>query len=142
MDKCLFSFEKGEKDLGINRNGGEKMDKGVIMSTCVYARCTSNNTHITVLDGLGNTIAKISGGQIGKGTKKSSVLAGLVMAEEIGGRMVEKGVKKVSLKLCGFGKGRGSIHRGLRNAGLEIVKVEQENTVAHNGCRGKKIRRL
>jgi small subunit ribosomal protein S11 len=116
----------------------------------VQGTCTFNNTHVIVRDFKGKVLLKASGGLLGKslGTvslgsgKKSSAFAALYLAEEVAKNILEKGISRVELVLKGFGKGRSYIHRGLRNAGLQVLSIKQATNLPHNGCRPRKSRRL
>mmetsp|Transcript_2416 Transcript_2416/g.3086 ORF Transcript_2416/g.3086 Transcript_2416/m.3086 type:complete len:270 (-) Transcript_2416:1221-2030(-) len=109
----------------------------------VNAVCTKNNCHLTCTDFKGNAIVNISGGVIELGgMKKGSPFGGLRAGEEAGLKLLGKGIQFVDLRLKGFGKGRNSVHRGLKASGIKIVSITQSGSVPHNGCRPKKARRL
>jgi small subunit ribosomal protein S11 len=103
----------------------------------VHALCTKNNTHVTLTDFKGSTLAKKT-----SGTMKATVIGGLRVSEEVGRQAIERSIKAVELRLKGFGRARSSIHKGLKKAGLSIRRFKQKNSTPHNGCRPKKKRRL
>mmetsp|Transcript_16210 Transcript_16210/g.18349 ORF Transcript_16210/g.18349 Transcript_16210/m.18349 type:complete len:248 (-) Transcript_16210:793-1536(-) len=109
----------------------------------VNAICTKNNCHITCTDFQGQAIVNLSAGRISLGgMKKGSPFGGMRAGEEAGAKLVSKGIKYVDLRLKGFGRGRTSVHRGLRAAGVHITSITQTGNLPHNGCRPPKARRL
>jgi small subunit ribosomal protein S11 len=109
----------------------------------IYVKCSLNNTIITLTDLLGNTKAWVSCGSVGfKGAKRSSRFAGQSVAEQLGIKAKTLGYTKVILHLNGLGKGRNVCVKGFKNSGLQIYFIKDATSVAHNGCRPSKIRRL
>ena len=52
------------------------------------------------------------------------------------------GMAKVEVVINGRGNGRETSIRALKNAGLNIVSIEDKTSIPHNGCRPPKKRRL
>jgi len=108
-----------------------------------HAYCTSNNTKITVTDGEGKTLIWASGGSAGfKGSKRSTSYAAQATAEIAGGKAYKIGVRSIQVRLKGIGKGRFSVAKGLRSAGLRIESIADVTPLPHNGCRPPKKRRV
>jgi small subunit ribosomal protein S11 len=108
-----------------------------------HAYCTSNNTKITVTDSEGKTLVWASGGSAGfKGSKRSTSYAAQATAEIAGEKAYKIGVRNVQIRLKGIGKGRFSVAKGLRSAGLRIQSIADVTPLAHNGCRPPKKRRI
>ena len=114
----------------------------------IHLLCTLNNTHITVADFEGRTMKKIS--QIGvakRGSKGAGVdLSDIQAMTKIGEELREAGISAVEVRLKGMAPTRtgamAAMSRGLGKAGIQIVRLGQKMSLAHNGCRPPKIRRL
>ena len=108
-----------------------------------HAYCTSNNTKITVTDSEGKTLVWASGGSVGfKGSKRSTSYAAQATAEIVGEKAYKVGIRNIQVRLKGIGKGRFSVAKGLRSAGLRIQSIADVTPLAHNGCRPPKKRRI
>jgi small subunit ribosomal protein S11 len=114
-----------------------------IISGVVHVNSTFNNTHITITDAQGNTIAWCTCGTMGfKGSRKSTPFAAQVAAEEAGRKAQEHGMRELSAVVKGPGSGRESALRALQNIGFVISSIKDITGVPHNGCRPKKRRRV
>ena len=51
-------------------------------------------------------------------------------------------MEKVEVVIKGRGNGRETSIRALKSAGLNILSIEDKTSVAHNGCRPPKKRRI
>jgi small subunit ribosomal protein S11 len=106
-------------------------------------KTTFNNTIITICDILGNTICWASSGTSGfKGTRKNTPFAAQTVAKNAASKAIELGMQKVDVIIKGRGNGRETSIRALKSAGLNILSIEDKTSVAHNGCRPPKKRRL
>lgn len=106
---------------------------------CAHIHPTFNNTLVTITDKEGNAISWSSPGSLGyKGSKKSTPFAAGMAAEAAGKAAYEMGVRKVEVKVKGFGPGRETAIRSLSTAGLEITAITDETPIPHNGCRPPK----
>ena len=104
-----------------------------------YIHTTFNNTIVTITDLDGNAIAWSSAGAQGfKGTRKSTAFAAQITAEAAAKAAMENGMIKIEVSVKGPGPGRESAIRSLQVAGLEIVSIEDNTPVPHNGCRPPK----
>lgn len=109
----------------------------------VNIKASFNNTHVTVTDPNGETIAWGSAGIVGfKGTRKSTPFAATRAAEHAAQNAMRLGVKTVVVKVKGAGSGRESAIRALSNSGLSVVSIEDVTPLPHNGCRARKRRRV
>ena len=100
---------------------------------------TFNNTLVTLTDKEGNAISWSSPGILGyKGSKKSTPFAAGMAAEAAGKAAYEMGMRKVEVRVNGFGSGRETAIRSLQTAGLEITSISDETPIPHNGCRPPK----
>ena len=108
-----------------------------------HVSATFNNTHVTITDAQGNTIAWSSAGNQGfKGSRKSTPYAAQMAAEDAGKKAQEHGMKTLSVQVRGPGSGRESALRALQAAGFEITSIRDVTPVPHNGCRPRKRRRV
>ena len=104
-----------------------------------HIHSTYNNTVVSITDVEGNVISWASAGTIGyKGSKKKTLFAAGMAAEQAGRAASECGVKKVEVFVRGMGGGRENAIRSLQAAGLEITAINDETPVPHNGCRPPK----
>jgi len=109
----------------------------------IHAKFSLNNTFLTLTDLLGNTKAWSSCGSMGfKGGKRSSRFSGQITAESLGNKAVNLGYNKVILHLKGTGKGRNVCINGLKKSGIKILIIKDVTSIAHNGCRPPKSRRI
>jgi len=120
-----------------------KKDKKKLITGIVNILTTFNNTIITICDLLGNVICWSSCGKIGfKGSKKNTPFAAKTAAENVISKSLNFGLKTVKVIIKGHGNGRESVIKALSNAGLNIISIEDKTSIAHNGCRPPKKRRL
>ena len=90
-----------------------------------------------------NTICWSSSGTSGfKGTRKNTPFAAQTVAKNVAIKAIEMGMEKVEVVIKGRGNGRETSIRALKAAGLNILSIEDKTSVAHNGCRPPKKRRL
>jgi len=100
---------------------------------------SSNNTIVSISDTNGNVIAWASAGTIGyTGSKKSTPFAAQLAAEHVAKACVDRGLKKIDVKVKGPGTGRESAIRALQAAGLQILSISDVTPIPHNGCRPPK----
>ncbi|MCD6517773.1 MAG: 30S ribosomal protein S11 [Candidatus Aminicenantes bacterium] len=104
---------------------------------------TFNNTIITITDRQGNVVVWGSCGKAGfSGARKGTPYAAQLAAQEVGENAQEMGVRYVDVRVKGPGAGRESAIRALQAAGLEIKSIRDVTPLPHNGCRGRKRRRV
>jgi len=60
----------------------------------------------------------------------------------VASKAMELGMEKIEVVLKGRGNGREGSIRALKSAGLNILSIEDKTSIAHNGCRPPKKRRL
>jgi small subunit ribosomal protein S11 len=110
----------------------------------VHVCASFNNTIINITDPQGNTISWASaGGQGFRGAKKSTPYAAQITAEVAGKQAQEQaGLKTVSIEVKGPGSGRESAIRALMGIGLVVTTIKDITSIAHNGCRPPKQRRV
>ncbi|XP_041465364.1 28S ribosomal protein S11, mitochondrial-like [Lytechinus variegatus] len=109
----------------------------------VNIKATYNNTHISVADHTGRTIARTSCGTEGfKNAKKGTAIAAQTAAIAAASKALDKGMNTVRIVIKGIGPGRQTSIKGLQMGGLDIVSITDNTPVPHNGCRPRKARRL
>ena len=106
-------------------------------------KTTFNNTIVTITDILGNTLCWVSAGSSGfKGARKNTPFAAQTASRAAALKAIDMGMTKVEVVINGRGNGRETSIRALKNAGLNIISIEDKTSVPHNGCRPPKKRRL
>lgn len=103
-----------------------------------------NNTIITVTDNFGKVILWKSSGCIKlKGSKKSTPYASQKITEIICKEVLKSNNENVWIKVKGFGPGRDSSLRAISSfVGIKILGITDTSSIAHNGCRPPKRRRI
>ena len=136
------SKKKDEKEAPAKVVKKKKVKKNVPVGVAhVYS--SFNNTMVNITDLQGNTLAVTSAGAQGfRGAKKSTPYAAQVTAEVAGKRAMELGMKTISVEIKGPGSGRESAIRALMGIGLIVTTIRDITSVAHNGPRPPKRRRI
>ena len=131
-----------EKKPATTRKPKKKARKSVPHGV-VYIRSSFNNTIVTVTDPVGNTLSWASSGERGfKGSRKGTPFAAQLAAEEAVRRAMEHGIRSVKVIVSGPGAGRESAVRILSKTGVKVTSIRDMTSIAHNGCRPKKRRRV
>ena len=101
---------------------------------------TNNNTRITITDQSGAVLTWATAGANNfKGAKKSTPYAATVVADAVGKKVAEMGMKTVDVLMRGIGQGRESAVRGLANAGLIVQSITDTTRIPHNGIKYNNI---
>ena len=125
------------------KKGAKRKIKKNVPTGIAHIQATFNNTHITITDLQGNTIAWASSGTMGfKGSRKSTPFAAQVAASRAGAAAKEFGVVNLDVNVKGPGPGRESAVRALNNAGFKVTSITDVTPIPHNGCRPPKKRRV
>ena len=107
-----------------------------------HIHATFNNTIVTITDPQGNVISWSSAGALGyKGAKKGTPFAAQVAAEAAGKTAYDQGLRQLDVEVKGPGAGRESAVRALATIGFQVLSIEDNTPIPHNGCRPKKRRR-
>ncbi len=108
-----------------------------------YIQATYNNTIITISDPNGNVLGWSSAGVVGfKGPKKATPYAASLVTKDLMDKIVNYGVKEVSVFVKGIGGGREGAIRALHTNGLNVMSINDVTPIPHNGCRPPKRRRV
>lgn len=129
---------------GAAAGGGKRAKaKKVGARGIAHVRSSFNNTLITLADAKGNVIVWSSPGTIGyKGSRKSTPFAAQQAAIRAAETASKMGLRDVEVRVKGPGSGRESAVRGLHQAGLRILSIQDVTPLPHNGCRPPKRRRV
>ena len=120
----------------------KKIKKNITVGIA-YVNATFNNTIVTITDDSGNVIAWSSAGSKGfKGSRKSTPYAAQIAADTAATKAQEHGLKILTVKLKGPGAGRETALRALQSRGFKILSIKDTTTMAHNGSRPPKKRRV
>ena len=121
----------------------KKKIKKNITTGIAFVNATFNNTIISITDDSGNVIAWSSAGSKGfKGSRKSTPYAAQIAADAAATKAQEQGLKILTVKLKGPGAGRETALRALQSRGFKILSIRDTTTMAHNGSRPPKKRRV
>ncbi len=121
----------------------KKKEKKNISTGIVHIQSTFNNTIVTITDPVGNVVAWSSAGVQGfKGSRKSTLFAAQLAAEDAAKKAMEHGMKNVEVYVKGPGAGRESALRSLQAAGFNVILIKDVTPIPHNGCRPPKRRRV
>lgn len=109
----------------------------------VYINLSFNNTLITITNIKGKTISFGAGGFLGlKGARRSTSYAGQTAAILLGKKIFSLGFRYIILNLNGFGSARKMILKGFVSTKLKVLRIRDTTSIAHNGCKAKKKRRI
>ncbi len=104
-----------------------------------HIHATFNNTIVTITDSQGNVISWSSAGALGyKGAKKGTPFAAQVAAEAAGKTAYDQGLRQLDVEVKGPGAGRESAVRALATIGFQVLSIEDNTPIPHNGCRPPK----
>jgi small subunit ribosomal protein S11 len=108
----------------------------------LHTRMTRNNTLLTLTDPVGDVLTWTSCKNCGFiGTQKSTEIATVTTAEEMGNRIRDLKLKNVYILFYGGSRFRHAVLRGLRRSKFRIGGLIIKSTAPYNGCRMKKKRR-
>jgi len=115
----------------------------VVVEGIAHIHATFNNTIITITDRHGDAVSWATAGGAGfRGSRKSTPFAAQVAAETAGKVARDMGMQQLDIRIKGPGPGRDSSVRALNALGFEINTISDVTTIAHNGCRPPKRRRV
>ena len=146
----MNKVEKKQKDTVSEKNEKIKKIKVVkkkikknITTGIAFVNATFNNTIVSIADDSGNVIAWSSAGSKGfKGSRKSTPYAAQIAADTAATKAQEHGLKILTVKIKGPGAGRETALRALQSRGFKILSIRDVTTMAHNGSRPPKKRRV
>jgi small subunit ribosomal protein S11 len=130
-------------DNALKARSLSKALKRKISEGILYVESTYNNTKLTLTDKSGNVMAWSTSGSLGfKGAKKGTPFAAGKIAEVLGEKASQAGIKEVRIIVKGVGSGREAAIRSFAAFGIEINSIEDQTPVPHNGPKPKKPRRI
>ena len=117
----------------------KKKIKRSFVKGVAHIHSTFNNTIVTITDPQGNVISWSSAGALGyKGAKKGTPFAAQVAAEAAGKTAYDQGLRQLDVEVKGPGAGRESSVRALATLGFQVLSIEDNTPIPHNGCRPPK----
>jgi small subunit ribosomal protein S11 len=106
-------------------------------------RSSRNNTLLTLTDPQGRVLLQSSGGSVGfRHSRKATPYAAQRAMEDLIGRALQRGLRRVEVRLSGLGPGKESSLRVLAKSPLQVVQLQECTPLPHNGCRPPARRRL
>lgn len=118
-----------------------KKQKRELSHCVVHVLAVYNNTHITVTDASGHTVAWASAGQNFKGSRKRTPHAAETASQSLIEKVKGFGVKTCEVVIKGAGPGRDAAVKPFASAGIQVLTLKDKTAVPHNGCRPPKERR-
>jgi small subunit ribosomal protein S11 len=120
-----------------------KKKKKNISLGVVYIKATFNNTIVTFTDVQGNVIAISTAGSHGfKGAKKATPHAAQLTVDRASENAKDNGMKTVSIRVKGAGSQREAAMRAVFSQNFVVTSITDVSSVAHNGVRAPKRRRV
>ena len=120
-----------------------KKKKKNISLGVVHIKATFNNTIVTFTDVQGNVIAISTAGSHGfKGAKKATPHAAQLTVDRASENAKENGMKTVSIRVKGAGSQREAAMRAVFSQNFVVTAITDVSSVAHNGVRAPKRRRV
>lgn len=130
-------------DNALKARSLSKLVKRKLTDALLYVESTYNNSRLTLTDINGSVIVWSTSGSLGfKGAKKGTPFAASKIAEVVGEKALQAGVKDVKVIVKGVGSGRESAIRTFASFGFNINSIEDRTGVPHNGPKPKKPRRI
>ena len=106
-----------------------------------------NNTIIHITDMAGNTIARVSGGQVTKHDRlKATPTVAMFAAKRAAEKASEQGIKEIYIKIKAkpgqtAGPGESAAIRGLAKSGLRVLNISDITAIPRGGPKQKHGRR-
>jgi len=141
--KRIVKNNQSGLDNALKARALSKFLKKKILEGVLYVESTYNNTKLTLTDKAGNVLAWSTSGSLGfKGAKKGTPFAAQKIAEVLGEKAQGAGLKTVSVIVKGVGSGREAAIRSFSMFGIDIISINDQTPVPHNGPKPKKPRRV
>jgi small subunit ribosomal protein S11 len=138
VKKFGSNMDNALKARALSKGLKKKVSEGIL-----YVESTYNNTKLTLTDSSGNVMAWSTSGSLGfKGAKKGTPFAAGKIAEVLGEKGSQAGLKDVKIIVKGVGSGREAAIRSFAAYGININSIEDQTPVPHNGPKPKKPRRI
>ena len=120
-----------------------KKKKKNISLGVVHIKATFNNTIVTFTDVQGNVIAISTAGSHGfKGAKKATPHAAQLTVDRASENAKDNGMKTVSIRVKGAGSQREAAMRAVFSQNFVVTSITDVSSVAHNGVRAPRRRRV
>ena len=120
-----------------------KKKKKNISLGVVHIKATFNNTIVTFTDVQGNVIAISTAGSHGfKGAKKATPHAAQLTVDRASENAKDNGMKTVSIRVKGAGSQREAAMSAVFSQNFVVTSITDVSSVAHNGVRAPKRRRV
>ncbi len=138
VKKMGSGLDNALKDRSLSKGLKRKITEGIL-----YVESTYNNTKLTLTDEAGSVLTWSTSGSLGfKGAKKGTPYAASKIAEVIGEKASQAGLKEVKVIVKGVGSGREAAIRSFAAFGIDITSIADQTPVPFNGPKSKKPRRV
>lgn len=141
-----FTFEMIRKNNKLGRLQLFNMhfkNKSGTADGILHITITRNNTLLTLTNLMGNVLSWTSCKNCGfTGSQKSTEIATITTAEEMGTRAKDLQLKNLYIIFHGGTRFRNAVLRGLRRSEIQVGGLIIDKTAPYNGCRSKKKRRI
>jgi len=143
IDKSEEVVKETEPKAEVSGTAKKVSSKKQVLNGTAHINVSYNNTLIGIADSKGQIIAWSSSGLLGfKGSKKSTPYAANMVAKDVVEKTKKYNLTNIKIVVKGIGPGRESAIRGLAGTGLNILAIQDNTPVAHNGVRRPKPRRV
>lgn len=138
VKKVGAGLDNALKARSLSKALKRKVEFGIL-----YVESTYNNTKLTLTDETGNVLTWSTSGSLGfKGAKKGTPYAASKIAEVVGEKASQAGIKEVKVIVKGVGSGREAAIRTFASFGIELLSIADQTAVPFNGPKAKKPRRV
>ena len=141
--KVITNSETDNKPAKQAASAPKKSVKRNVINGVAHVSVSYNNTIICISDTKGEVVSWASAGSLGfKGTKKSTPYAANLVAKTVLEKAAKFNLTNIKVIVKGIGPGRESAIRGLAGTGLNVISIQDNTPIAHNGVRKPKPRRV
>lgn len=112
----------------------------------LYLRCSRRNVFCTLIDPKEQLVKFSCSLGISEVSRqaldfKNTYLKSKLLSQYFIRKIQEFSIGRLRIVTCGLGAGRATLLNTIRNSSLQIISIEDNTLVPHNGCRGPKRRR-
>lgn len=141
MSLNLDKKQNSKKSIRIKKV--TKKRKSFIKEAIINIKTTKNNTIISICDLNDNALLWTSAGHVAfKGARKRTLFAIQAVLNKSILQARNLRIRSASLKISGLGYVREASLKAFENANIKFTSIADVTTIAHNGCRPRKRRKV